>query len=79
MKLEFLGDGAPDCPLIRLYAFERSEATRFKDTCDALSTGRLQERALHSEPWVQPVANCELYLRIGERDQGILGLKSPIV
>ena len=74
MKLEFLSEGSPDCPLIRLYSFTRPEAQRLKEIASQLSTGELREIALHGEPGVEPVSDCHLLLRLGKRDQGIIQL-----
>jgi len=72
MKLEFLPEGCPDCPLLRLYSFTRPEVLRLKEIADQLSTGKLEEIALHEELDVEPVTGCQLYLRLGTRDDGIV-------
>jgi hypothetical protein len=74
MKLEFLSEGSPDCPLIRLYSFTRPEAVRLKQIAVQLSTGELREIALQGEPGIDPVCGCQLLLRRGKRDQGIIQL-----
>jgi hypothetical protein len=71
MKLEFLADGSPDCPLIRLYAFDQSEILRFKDLISTLSLGTATNISLHEQPWINPVDGCTVEMRLGKRDQGI--------
>jgi len=70
VKLEFLRDGAADCPLIRLYHFDKTEVRRLKAIFDSLSTGVLREVALHFEPGIDAVDGCQLYLNVGKSDSG---------
>ena len=71
MKLEFLVDGSPDCPLIRLYAFDQSEVLRFKDLISTLSLGKATNVSLHEQSWIDPVDGCKLEMSLGKRDRGI--------
>jgi hypothetical protein len=71
MKLEFLADGSPDCPLIRLYAFDQSEVLRLKDLIRALGSGTTTNISLHEQPWIAPVDGCKLEMSLGKRDQGV--------
>ena len=72
MKLEYLSEGSPDSPLIRLYSFTLREVLRLKERVDNLSTGELSEIALHKEPGVEPIDGCEFQLKLGDRDRGIV-------
>jgi hypothetical protein len=71
MRLEYLPDGSRDCPLIRLYRFERADVQQLRDLVRALSNGSRDNVALHEEPNVQPVGRCGLHLRLGVEDRGI--------
>jgi hypothetical protein len=71
VKLEYLPDGSPDCPLIRLYEFDQSEARQLRQLVKSLVTGVRQDAALQNEVWVEPIGGCCLNLRRGTRDQGI--------
>ena len=71
MKLEYLSDGSPDCPLIRLYDFDQSEVRQLRQLVQSLVTGECQDIALHDETWVEPVASCCLNFRLGTRNQGV--------
>jgi hypothetical protein len=71
VKLEYLPDGFPDCPLIRLYEFDQSEARRLRQLIESLVSGVRQDVALQNELWVEAVGECCLNLRRGNRDQGI--------
>jgi hypothetical protein len=72
MKLEFLAEGSDDCPLIRLYDFDQTGAKRLREAFAALADGLRQSIALHEEWWVRSVENCELELRLGKRDLGVV-------
>ena len=72
MKLEFLPDGSPDCPLIRLYEFDRPEAWRLREIVNRLASGSHQTIALHEEKWVAPLGGCKLDLCLAAEDLGVL-------
>ena len=72
MKLEFLADGSDDCPLICLYDFDATDATRLKEAFHTLSEGSRQSIPLHEEWWMEPLDDCQLDLRLGKRDLGIV-------
>lgn len=71
MKLEFLREGSPDCPLIRLYDFSSDEARGLQQVVLQLVRDKDAVVALHAEPGIQPVGQCELYLRQAENPHGI--------
>lgn len=71
MKLEFLSEVSPDCPLIPLSSFTRRAALRLKQIVCQLSTGKLQEISLHDEAGIEPVHDCQLILRLSKHDKGI--------
>ncbi|MGA9040422.1 MAG: hypothetical protein WB421_07795 [Terriglobales bacterium] len=72
MKLEFLADGSPDCPLIRLYVFDKSAIVRFGDLVNSLAVGAKANASLDEQPWIEPLAGCKMELCLGQRDLGIL-------
>ena len=71
VKLEYLPNGSPDCPLMRLFEFDQSEAQRLRQLVRLLIAGDCQDVALHNEAWVESVGGCSLNLRRGKRNQGI--------
>ena len=72
MKLEYLPDGSPECPLIRLYDFNRSEAQQSRQLVKSLVSGDRKQVALQNEiMWVEPVAGCCLDLRVGIGNDGV--------
>jgi len=72
MKLQFLPDGSPDCPLIRLYDFEAAEVRELKDLFDSLAAGSRTDISLHEQKGIESVDGCQLNLRVGSRDTGIV-------
>jgi hypothetical protein len=71
VKLEYLPDGSADCPLIRLFEFDQSEAQRLRQLVKSLVAGDRQDVALQDQEWVKPVGKCCLNLRRGNRNQGV--------
>jgi hypothetical protein len=37
VKLDYLNDGSPDCPLVRLHEFDASDACRLRHTFEELA------------------------------------------
>jgi hypothetical protein len=72
VKLEYLPDGSPDCPLIRLYDFRPDEAGRLAAAIADLAAERAERVAVHGLSGVQMVGGYELVLRVGRRDAGML-------
>ena len=72
MKLEFMADGSPECPLIRLYAFDQSAVLQLRDLVNLLAAGKETSASLHKQPWIESVDGCELELSLGQRDRGVL-------
>ncbi len=72
MKLEFLADGSPDCPLIRLYEFEKAEVIHLKELLDSLANGTRLSVSLHEEPGIEPIDGCRLDLVVSSRNAGIV-------
>jgi hypothetical protein len=72
MKLEYLADGSADCPLIRLYDFNAIDAQRLREAFRSLAYGSRQVLPLHDEWWMEPVEGCQLTLRSGPRDLGVV-------
>jgi hypothetical protein len=71
MKIEFLKDGARDCPLIRLYEFTEDDVRRLRQIALRLAKGRNEVVALHEEPGVVPIGGCQLTLHRAEQDRGV--------
>jgi hypothetical protein len=77
MKLEHLPDGSPDCPLIRLYDFDPSEASTLRTSVAHLGSGSSDSVAVHDLPFVTSVDGCQLVLVVAGRDQGVVKAGTP--
>lgn len=71
MKLEYLATGSPDCPLIRLFSFDSSEAQKLRNLVAMLSTRSSPQLDLNEHLSIQAVGGCSLSLRTGNQDEGI--------
>jgi hypothetical protein len=54
MKIEYLAEGSPDCPLIRLFSYTATEFEQLRRAFQALATGLLQRVSLEQ---ILPVEN----------------------
>lgn len=71
MKVEFLAEGSPDCPLIRLYDYHSGELERLSAACRELVEGRRNEFLLHEQEWVESIGGCRFTWRSALRDVGV--------
>lgn len=76
MKIEFLENGSPDFPLIRIYDFDESEVRTLFDAITALSNGSSKSVAIHELPKVESVAHCHLTAESTKRDIGVSRIRN---
>lgn len=69
--MEFVRAGSPDCPLLRLYDFESTEARQLQHAVLRLVRKNDEMIALHRQPGIQPLAGCELTLLRADNMQGV--------
>src|SRR5215204_908367 len=72
MKLDFLKQGADDCPMVRLYDFHSSDVQRLIEAFEALATTSLQQASLEDVCPVESVDGTHLRFTRGERDRGVV-------
>ena len=77
MRLEYLPDGAPDCPLIRLYDFDRRAVATLRNLVAELADGSRSEILVHELPSIEPLNGCQLALELGKRDLGVIPGQRP--
>lgn len=70
MKLEFIQDGSPDCPLIRLFDYKIEEVVQLRREILRLVSGELKSLNLRRLDFIEPVADCRLRLEIGTTNKG---------
>ncbi|SRR6266568_359779 len=74
MKLDYLADGSPDCPLLRLYDFTSIEADKFLAAVSSLALGTAERVEVHRLPFVEAVGACSLALVRRSWDQAVVRL-----
>jgi hypothetical protein len=72
VRLDYLAEGSPDCPLIRLSDFSASEASVLASAITLLASGQAEAVAVHELPGVVAVDGCELILRRRNWEQAVL-------
>jgi hypothetical protein len=72
MKLEFIAEGSPDCPLIRLYDLTTAEATQLIAAVADLASGGAGQLDVHGLPFVESVDGCCLTLIRRSWDQAVV-------
>jgi len=60
VKLEFLENGSPDCPLIRIYGTEPSHFTYLHHALRPLAEAEGRRCAIAEVPGFQPLGGCSL-------------------
>lgn len=68
MQAEFLPDGAPDCPILRLFGFQVIEMHRLQALCFSLANGSARQVEMPAEP----VSGCRLTLSVGRFNKAIV-------
>jgi hypothetical protein len=71
MKLDFLTDGSPECPLLRLHDFTSTEAGHLLVALSSLANEATDRIEVHRLPFVEPVGGCRASFVRGTRDQGV--------
>jgi hypothetical protein len=77
MILEFLPDGSPDCPLIRLFDFTPSEAGQLQTALTQLASGAVKRVAIHEMPGVESLGGCRLTFLSRSWDQAVIAKGDP--
>lgn len=71
VKIEFLPDGSPDCPLIRMFEYQPNEVEALRTACRELADGKRTEFALHEQAWIESVGGCAFIWKAGTKDVGV--------
>ena len=72
MKIEFLDNDAPECPLLRIYDFDALAASRLRDALDTLSKKKGRSVEIHELPDTVGVGGCQITAISGDLDTGVL-------
>lgn len=71
MKIEFLKEGSPDCPLIRIFGNQPFSAAKLVSAFRQLATGPIQEIAIHEIPGFLSIEGCLLFTRRHSENVGV--------
>lgn len=71
MKIEYLSEGAQECPLVRIYGRNHQEFEKLFKAVNSLTSNEKVVH-VHELPGFVSIGNCELTLQVGEKDEGIL-------
>lgn len=71
MKFEYISSGSPDCPLIRVFGTNRSEALDFRKATLDLATGATPLVVTNELFGNQSTVNCRLIMRLGDSNSGL--------
>ena len=77
MKLEWLPDGSPDCPIIRLHDFIKEEVALLHAAVLRLANGQADRFELHRQDYIESVDDCRLTLRVRSWHQAIVKVGEP--
>lgn len=72
MTLDFLPNGSPDCPILRLSRFTPDEASRLASAVSFLAAGEVSHVAVHDLPGVTSIDHCRLTFHLRSWDQGLI-------
>jgi len=78
MRIEFLGSGSADCPLIRISGDEPEVCQHFRRAFERLAQGTADQLSLSDLPGVQPVEGCCLIARVAGRDRGVIHIEKNV-
>lgn len=72
LQLDYLPDGADDCPMLRIYGADPVVVTGLRNTLEALSQGNLESAAIDELPGFVGVGGCRLAATAGTWDRGVV-------
>jgi hypothetical protein len=72
MRLEFLPDGSPDCPILRIFDFDSVGADFLRRHVISLADGDLTVIFVHEFTIVEAIDGCRLVLKASDADLGVV-------
>lgn len=66
IKIEYIKEGSPECPLIRIYGKEPESCQILRKSVLQLSKKQIKTVTVHLLPIFTGVDGCELYFELGE-------------
>ena len=77
MKIEYLADGSPECPLPRIFGADPSGAVYLTEAFGQLADGLTEMIAVHELPGIEPIGECRFIARVGDEDRGLQASRAP--
>src|SRR5687768_15352173 len=72
MHLEFLADGAAECPLLRFYRWGDGEVSLLREATERLATGASRSIEVHQLPFVEAMGGITFRWVAHPWDRGVL-------
>ena len=72
MKLEYIAEGLPEGPLIRLYDFSTEEVIELHKAITSLASGNLDRIELDQLAYIESIDDCRLALFCQAWDQAVV-------
>lgn len=75
MKIEYLSHTDPAHPndsILRIFDFDTTEASKFREIVYKLARGKISEFELNDLPFIVPVKSCRLVLKKGTKNRGVI-------
>ncbi len=76
MRIEYIAEGAIDCPLVLISGNEPDSIRELQHAIKALVSGTAKQIAIHDLPNFISIENCQLYAWVDAVDYGVLKAKS---
>jgi len=77
MKIEYVAEGPPEAPLVRIYGDDPASAAYLAEAFDQLAGGATEMLSVHELPGFEPVGEIRLLARVGEEDRGLKPSRVP--
>lgn len=71
MRLEFLPDGADECPLLRFCRWRDHDVTRLRQCAEQLAAGQTRQIKIHTLPFIEPVGDISFTWMADPWDRGV--------
>ena len=76
VKLHLINTDDSYRPILMLSVYVPSDVDRLCAACRQLATRTIERFALHEQPWMQPIQNCQFVWEYSQKDVGVK-LPSP--
>lgn len=71
MRIEYLHEGSPNCPLLRFYGNDLQDFSILRQRFKELGSGALPHVGIHDLPGFQAIRGCTLTAKVGQKNEGV--------